>query len=525
MRFGPLILCLCPLLCAQDSQTPPQGLIRGKVVNSATGEPVRKAKVELLSMGAPRPAKEEAGAGTAVTDAAGRFEFTALAPGGYALSATHDGYDSANAHGGVKLQRVTLGAGQEKDDVVIRLTPFGVVTGRILDEDGDPLRGIQVQAMIYKYSASGRHLEGRGDAATNDLGQYRIYDLPAGRYYLEAGSAESMGGRENNEAYGVSYYPGTAEAASASAVEVSPGETLDGMDLTLRPTRTATISGRIVGPASGLTIGLLKSAEDGSTWNTNMDTGDTGGKFKLQGVSPGSYFLTAGGTVGGQHLSASMPIQVGTADLEGIELHLQLPIDIAGQIRVEGKTGLKLSGRNVVLDNHGMRSMSKVNEDGSFTLQGLQPAVYAASVEGPDDLYLKAVRLAEKDVTQSGVDLTQGAGESRLTVVMSADGGEIDGVVSDDQSRPVAMAIVTLIPLAAQPVKSLYKWTQTSPAGHFHMRGIAPGSYKLFAWEDADPNQVLYDPDFLTPYDSLAKSIEIAEGGKESVQLAVIAEK
>jgi len=516
-------LCLCALAYAQDAQSAPdQARIKGNVVNSVTGEPIRKAKVTLMNMGAPQPAKNDAGPPTVVTDASGGFEFAALAPGGYALSASHDGFNSVTKNGQMRLRRVTVAAG-DSQEVTIRLEPFGVVTGRILDEDGDPIRSMQVQVMTYRYSAAGRRLAEGGSATTNDLGQYRIYDLPTGRYFLRAGSPDSMGGADNNEAYGVSYYPGTLEVSSASPVELAAGETLDGMDVTLRPTRIATIRGRVMNSGIVLTVGLRKSTDDGE-WTTTMNTLDNSGKFTLRGVSPGSYVLTANGTVGGQHLRAGLPIQVGTSDLEGIELRLQPPVEIAGQIRVEGKTGEKLSHMMVVLNGQGLGSSSPAKEDGSFTIESLDPAVYTVSVTGgPPDLYLKSVRLAEKDVTQSGVDLTQGAGEARLTLTMSANGGQIDGVVADDQSAPVARAVVTLIPTAAQASKDQYKWTETSPAGHFVFRGIAPGDYKLYAWEDVDVDEALYDPDFLKAYEPRAKSLEISEGSQQSVQLAVIA--
>jgi hypothetical protein len=200
-------------------------------------------------------------------------------------------------------------------------------------------------------------------------------------------------------------------------------------------------------------------------------------------------------------------------------------MDIAGQIRIEGKTSGKLSRVSVLLDSgsHGAwGDRSGTKEDGSFALPGLEPGVYQVTAQAPEDLYLKAVRWSDRDVMQSGLDLTGGAAESRLVVVMSANGGQIDGVVEDDQSAPVAVAMVTLVPAGAAASKSLFKTAMTSPAGHFHMQGIAPGSYKLFAWEDADPNQVMYDPDFLKPFDSQAQSVEIAEGSRKSVQLTLI---
>ena len=488
-------------------------------MNSATGEPVRKAQVKLISMGAAR--KDE----SAVTDAAGRFEFTALPPGNYALAASREGFDSATKRGGMQLQRLTLAAGEEKNDAVIRLTPYGVVTGRILDEDGDPIRQIQVRTMVYRYTAAGRRLVNRGSAFTNDLGEYRIYDLPPGHYYLKAGSTESMGGG-TEESYGASYFPGTPDSAAASPIEVEAGRTLEGLNLTLHPMRIANIRGRVMNPGSGgVTVGLFKVTEDGGTSATNTSLEDKGGKFELKGVSPGPYTLTAASTVGGQRYSANMQIQVGVADLEGIELHLQPPMEIAGQIRIEGQAGDKLSKVDIVLDSgRGAQSMAgdTAKKDGSFVFQGLEPGVYQVSAQAPGDLYLKAVHWSDRDVMQSGVDLTQGAADSRLVVVLSANGGQIDGVVQDDQSAPAAVAIVTLVPSGGARSKSLFKWAMTSPAGHFHIDGIAPGSYKLFAWEDADPDQLRYDPDILKALDSQAQSVEIAEGSQKSVQLTLI---
>jgi protocatechuate 3,4-dioxygenase beta subunit len=437
-----------PLYAQASAGTPEKGVVAGKVLNSITGEPVRKAQVALMG----KPGTTEGG--STVTDAAGRFEFTGLGPGSYKVAAFREGYDSPSGPAtSSKLPRVTLASGEEKRDFVIRLTPLGAITGRILDEDGDPIRQIEVQTMVYRYTAAGRQLIPRGNAMSNDLGEYRIYDVPPGRYYLKAGSMGMMGGGSSS---------------------------------------------------------------------SNSGVNDPDGKFELKGVSPGSYFLTAQSTVGGQPYSAHFAIQVGTADLEGIELHLMPPMEIAGQIRIEGKTGDKLPMLNVVLENGGrMRMAGGTKEDGTFAFQGLEPAVYQVSVNGPPELYLKAVRWPDRDVMQSGLDLTQGAAESRLVVVMSANGGQIDGVVSDDQSAAVVEGTVALAPSGAAS-KPLFKFASTGASGHFHLQGIAPGSYKLFAWQEVDPNQVMYDPDFLKPFDAQAQSVEISEGSQKSVQLTLI---
>jgi len=527
MRSSLLFLLSSLLLFAQDSpDTAQKALLEGKVLNSANGEPVRKAQVRLINMNAMRNGKAASpGAGTAVTDAAGRFEFTALAPGIYSMVAFRDGFAPPIVRSESKLLHVALASGEEKRDVVIRMTPLGVITGRILDEDGDPIRRVEVRAMVYQYTAAGRQLAPRGSALSDDLGVYRIYDVEPGRYYLRAASMEMMGGGPGRESYGTSYYPGTPDATAASTIEVGAGLTLEGINLTLRATKTANIRGRVMNPGDNATVVLVRVSEGGSS-RSGIGLNGRDGKFELQDVSPGPYILTAASTIGGEHYSARLPVQVGATDLEGIELHLMPPMEIAGQIRIEGKTSAKLSGLNILLESEGQivpgMGGGVTKEDGSFAFEGLEPAVYHISAFLPEDLYLKAVRWSDRDVMQSGVDLTQGAAESRLVVLVSANGGRIDGVVEDDQSAPVVGAMVTLVPSNAAPSRSLFKFASTRPRGHFSMQGIAPGSYKLFAWEDVDINEVMYNPDFVRPFDSQGKSVGISEGSKESMQLILI---
>ena len=364
---------------------------------------------------------------------------------------------------------------------------------------------------------------------TNDVGEYRIYDLSPGRYYLKAAPQQMMGGRsDTDQSFASAYYPGPPDAAAAAPVDIGAGQQLRGMDLTLRPLRVANIRGHIANPGSNPMVGLISFQDGGGSTSTNTSVENPDGKFELRGVTPGPYVLTAQGTIGGQHYSAHVPIQVGTADMEGFELHLLPPVEITGQIRIEGKTSDKLSQMDVVLEGEGRSVESAAGgtkEDGAFTLEGLEPGVYQISVNAPEDLYLKSVRWGERDVMQSGLDLTQGGAGGGLIVVMSANRGQVEGVVEDDQSTPAVAAVVALVPSVpsgAPASKSLFKVAKTNPEGHFRMQAIAPGSYKLFAWEDADPSQVMYDPDFLKPFDAQGESVEIAEGSRKSVQLTPI---
>ena len=507
MRGSLLLFYSCLVFGQTSPGTPPKGLLGGTVLNSATGGPVRKAQVTLTDTSG-------AEMGTATNDE-GRFAFTALAPGGYVLTASREGFDPAPVHGLSRLLHVTLASGEQKDDVAIRLTPLGVISGRTLDQDGDPIRQIRVQALVYRYVESGRKLIPCGHAVSNDLDEYRIYNLPPGRYHLEAASDEE---RPSGPTYGTSYYPGSPDPAGATPIEVGEGQQVPGIDLTLHPTRPAGIRGRVVNHGKDLMV-ELEDVMEGTVTEVGVDGRD--GKFEIQAVLPGSYILTARSTFGGRHYAAHLPIQVGADDLEGIEMRLLPPMEIAGQIRIEGHSSVKLSRLDIDFESQTTAYKASPSDDGSFLIEGVEPDVYWVSVTNVrlEDLYLKAVRWSDRDVTQPGLDLTQGASESRLVVVMSANGGQIDGVVEDDRSAPAVNATVFLVPSGVAPSKSLFKLGMTGAGGHFRIGGIAPGSYRLFAWADVDPCEVMNDPDLLLPFNSQGKDIEISEGIKESVQL------
>ncbi len=515
MRYLVVLLCSGFVFAQSPTATPQKTLLVGKVLNSVTGEPVRKASVSLLSA-------DGAAGGSALTDATGKFEIADLAPGTYWLMVAREGFVPPNQDGKLKREWVTIAAAEEKRDVIVRLVPLSFITGRIVDEDGDPVRRVTVEAMVYRYTASGRQLASRGEGSTNDLGEYRIFDLNPGRYYLKAGFTKPVYG---DETLGPAYFPGTPDAAAASPIELGAGQPAEGIDLTLHPSKVAHIRGQIMNPGNNLTVGLYHITGNGSG-TSSSSVADPKGKFELPDVAPGSYTLFAEATIGGQHCGAHLAIQVGSADLEGIELHLLPPVDIAGQFRIEGKTTARMSRLSLSLEDEGHMVQNiaggEPKDDGSFAVQGLVPGIYQVSVNVPEDLYLKAVRWSDRDVMQSGLDLTQAAGGSGLVVVLSASGGHVDGLVQDDQSAPVERAMVILMPTDAHRKKALLKAALTSHTGNFQIAGIAPGSYKLYAIDAADLNQVMYDPDFLKPFASQAESVEISESSGKSVQLTLL---
>src|SRR5574340_1359530 len=194
--------------------------VEGLVVNAATGEPLKKAGIRLR--------RADGGSGmrsySATTDASGKFTIADVAPGAYRLSAQRNGFVDADWNA---ASAFSLSPRQRMTDVSLRMLPHGVITGRVLDEDGEPVAGINVYAMRYRYPQGRRQLSTFGEASTNDLGEYRIYGLPPGRYVLRATPRSSYGrggpAEQPEEQYVPTFFPGSADAASAAPVEVGAG--------------------------------------------------------------------------------------------------------------------------------------------------------------------------------------------------------------------------------------------------------------------------------------------------------------
>ena len=154
----------------------------GTVINSATHEPIPKASVLLRSRDGDKGTNY-----AAETDANGKFSIRNMVPGSYSMTANRLGFFAeVTGAPGATPKATVVSPGESIKNFIIHLTPACVIAGRVLDHDGDPVRGANVQAMRYTYSGGKKQLSGVMNNMAGDKGEYRLFGLQPGTYYVRA---------------------------------------------------------------------------------------------------------------------------------------------------------------------------------------------------------------------------------------------------------------------------------------------------------------------------------------------------
>jgi len=262
----------------------------------------------------------------------------------------------------------------------------------------------------------------------------------------------------------------------------------------------------------------------------SSSSGDVKGKdfqFEFYGVNPGPLYLIGSYLLNGQRYRTNLFLEVGGGDIEGIELRPIPPMDFGGMVRIVGETTVQPSQLQVTLDSRGQgSSTAAIKEDGTFTFRGVAPAAYRVTVGRMQQLYIKSIHWGTAEITDSGLDITGGVPpRTELAIVLGTDAGQLEGVVTNEKPEPCSGVTVTLIPASGHRSRPFYRFPTTDANGKFTINGIAPGSYKLLAWDKVDNNAVMYDPEFLRPYESFAQTVEVLPASKKALDLKLTLNK
>jgi Carboxypeptidase regulatory-like domain/Polysaccharide lyase family 4, domain II len=507
------------------------------------GSPLRKTTLTL------RPSMSGSGempqGFTTTSDAEGKFIFDGIDAGRYTLQGQHPGY-SQSTYGAKKGSgagtMLTVTPGQHMRDVNFSLTLQAVISGKVLDDEGDPVSRAQVQVLQRVYSNGKRQAFPAGQAQTDDDGTYKISTVRPGRYFFSA-APPRMNTYENLRKAGpvdagkpeedliTTFYPGVLDLNEATAIEVVAGRDMPGTDIRLRKSAVFRVKGKIGGslPAdSGQRLRVIISRRDAYVFNIGGPSTavvEKDGSFELRGVSPGSYSLVATTMQGMMKTLGRQNLEVGNRNVDDIALIVQPGGSLRGSVRLERSPAADssqpppdLSRVRVNLNaSAGLMTgvpQGSVKADGTFSFEDVAAEKYRLNVYGnPDGTYLKSARLGNQDVLAGDMDLSGGIGGATLDIVIGPGAGQIEGTVQDDKQQQAPGTVLSLVPDPLDTYKMyLYKVSTTDQNGHFVIANVAPGKYRLYAWEDIE-NGGQFDPDFMKKVEDLGPKVTVDENG------------
>jgi hypothetical protein len=241
-------------------------------------------------------------------------------------------------------------------------------------------------------------------------------------------------------------------------------------------------------------------------------------------VIPGSYNLIAIQEAQNQVNSVRTRLDVGPGGVEGISLAVRPGVEVPGQIYLEGTppANFQMKSLRVTLqsqDGLPINSNAQVDDAGKFILPGVAAMTYRVNLQGlPTGAYLIAGKFGSNDALGDPLAVDQSAPLALQIGFRPGTGCRQRGGCC--RTAVFSGAITVLIP-ATRNRTDLYKQATSDQAGQVSFTGIAPGDYKVLAWEDV-PQGAYVNADFLQPYEERAQSVHVDRTGSVSAQVKVI---
>jgi hypothetical protein len=478
--------------------------IAGTVTDHATSRPMAGVHVRLLSSDfSYRTAVTAYGA---ITDPAGRFSIGSIGSGIYTLAPEFPGFilRPADKSG----DSIPLRAGQHLSDYHFEMTAMATITGKVVDEFGDPVQRISVELEAVSNDSLRDLPYGFVDNPSNDLGEFHLAAAP-GRYYVRAqlptpreqALPEIRSDGSFTAPFISTYFPSSNSKSAASVVELKSGADLGGVEIHLLR----------AGAGSGQSLsigGVVTGAPDNKMSHVELGHGDSfdeleemtsaavqpDGSFFFRHLEPGPYRLFA-------HVDSSPPMRSQTVDFNltndsenNVRLALSVPQELTGVLEVSGDA--EVAKRTVSLDPVEMLPTDNtpdptpcaVGRDGSFRIGNVSPGRFRAIVDPmPENGYIDTIALDGTAAADGVVELIHGAGSSRLKITVKRDGAQISGRVLDKDGMPV-MSPMVMIFLVTDP-KELLRMNpdriHKAVDAQYMVKTVRPGKYRLFAVDSA----------------------------------------
>ena len=559
---------------AQASQSPATSVVLGRVVEGVSEVPIADAMVLFVGMAAPYVRVG------AMTDSNGSFTFFNVPAGQYELSATKPGYWS----GGFGQRRPN---GQGRSYVVtndhrdgaarVPLWKFATVSGTIVDEAGEPVVGIGVQALTVEPSGAQRFIFNNSAEAyrTDDRGMYRISNLLPGEYLFsvpasEIASAAPRPGKASGLSYSPAFFPSGVKPGMDSLLSLASGEERVGVDFRLQLVQSYHVAGRVVGGSSPRDVLVqLKRASDAFLTEPVVAEALTGpdGSFRFNSVVPGEYVVKvfqpskspADAQGGGAALitrnpvtppirqrqelvgwRGATPVVVSDSDIHDVSVDLQSPNRISGDVIFNG-TAIKPRAQEVALmlsptlltgrwpeGPDGSHRLTQVDDKFHFQTMELSPGQYFLR-GGPSVLSswaIESINLGDRDALDTPITVRD-QDVRGLVVTFTDKLSEVNGTVRKATGDADLDATVIVFP-ADRALRSNYgrdsprlRIARVGIDGRFSVKGLPSGEYLAAALDDATAGRWRTSA-ILERVSRDAEKFTVAAGSKQSIDLKVI---
>jgi hypothetical protein len=523
---------------------PGAGAIGGVVTASDSGLPLEHATVMLLATTGGFPVRAVA------TDSGGRFVFNDVAAGTYRLRVVPGrfrGQYLQATYGGTFItdpgESIDLVDGQRVENADIALPRGAAIGGRVLDEFGEPVSGLRVQAHLV--SAVGGIARGASSATTDDRGAFRLFGLMAGDYIVTALGRSirehAAAGDGGAAGFPNTSYPSALHEHEAKPVHVQPGGESEEILIRLSRMATFSISGTMVN-AEGeqlhpMDVALTRPDGTSGTSSLGLNINHSGGdvRFTIPNVTPGEYRLAmqatdapgAGGAARRRYFAA-VPVNV-SANIEGLVVVAAPAVDVHGSIVFEQGTprgpASSLRVQAQPAESRAASSSAAVGADLGFVLREMFGLVRVGATGLPPGHAVRAVMLGQDDVTHRAVDLAAHAGHP-LRLIVTGRVGDVEGLVRGEDDASVRGSVVLVIPddrAAWRLGPGAVQVIRPADGRRFVAGDVVPGRYHLVA---LPPEDAWVTPDSPpAAFEALMKqatTVDVREGETATVELTIL---
>lgn len=491
LLIATFLACHCAM--AQTPAGSKLGSIKGRVLSD--GQAITNATVSVSSVNAPRQIR-----GVPTNDN-GDFEVKGLDPGMYRVQASAPAYVSVPAEPEQEIYRVG-------DSVTLNMIKGGVITGKIVTEDDDPVVGVRVRALMIRDS-SGRQptlAVPSPTRLTDDRGVYRIFGLAPGTYVVFAGGRGFSGSGATAYDNDAPTFAPSSTRDTAEEISLAAGDERT-VDIRYRGTDGHAVSGNVTVPAKTdapwININLDRVVK--STLDFRMSTYQRAGVkgFDLKGVADGDYFIWAEYDLGAGERLLSEPkrITVKGADVSGIELIVKPLASVAGVVLLEPSAipECKDKRRPVFEETlvsiqrnqpHPFNNSPRVSADavGRFQLRNLAEGQYNVDIRTLAPFwYLRSLTLPgpndAKDLSRNLLVLTSGERVTGIKATLAEGAASIRGQVESPEDRRSGRIVFYVMPAEKEKADDVLRFFATTVAddGSFTLDHVPPGRYWTIA--------------------------------------------